>query len=353
MRLFWVKKGHFLAILVASLALFLSGCATGLPQDMLTPNSPAAQDTASLFYLIFWISVVVFILVEGLLVWFVLRYQRRAHDEHPEQYHGNTSLEITWTVIPALILIVVFALTLRTMGTTGATQAPGQGIPITVAGHQWWWEIQYNDGQIKTASELHMPSNQVMNLTLISENVIHSFWVPRLMGKTDTMPGHQNQTWLYTSELGSYDGQCAEFCGNQHANMLFRVIVQSPQEFEAWLANQAAPPVEPASGTLEAHGKELITNPQYFCTTCHTIQGTPAVGVTGPNLTHFASRGCFAGCMFENNTENLTAWLTNSNALKPGNIMAKTLAQRNPQDPNHPLTPDEVQALVAYLSSLK
>lgn len=354
MRLFWVKKSRLLAILVASLTLFLVGCSTYLPMDMLSPNSPAASETASLFYFVFWIAVIVFILVEGLLVWFVLKYQRRAQDEHPEQYHGNTRLEITWTVIPALILLVVFGLTIRTMGTTGPTNAPSAGVPIDVFGHQWWWEIQYNDGQIKTASELHMPSDQVMNVTLRSENVIHSFWVPRIMGKTDTMPGHENETWLMTSETGTYDGQCAEFCGTQHANMKFRVIVQSPQDYQAWLANQAAPPVEPAPGSLEAAGKEIIETPTNYCSTCHTIQGSrTAVGVTGPNLTHFASRSCFAGCMYENTRENLTAWLTNSNAMKPGNLMAKTLAQLNPQDPDHPLRPDQVEALVAYLSSLK
>lgn len=353
MRLFWVKKSRLFAILVASLTLFLAGCSAYLPQDMLSPNSPAAQEIADLFYFVFWIAVVVFILVEGLLVYFVLRYQRRAQEEHPEQYHGNTRLEITWTIIPALILLVVFGLTIRTMGTTGPTQAPEQGRPVIAAGHQWWWEFQYNDGKVKTASELHMPTNKVINLTLMSENVIHSFWVPRLMGKTDTVPGHQNQTWLLTSETGVFDGQCAEFCGTQHANMLFRVVVQTPEEFEAWLTNQAAPPVEPAAGTPAERGKQILLDPKFKCLGCHTIQGTNAVGVTGPNLTHFASRGCFAGCMYERTTENLTNWLTDPNSLKHGNLMAIGLATLNPTDPDHPLTTDQVNALVAYLESLK
>jgi cytochrome c oxidase subunit II len=347
MRLFWVKKSRLLAILITSLTLVLTGCGSYVPQDVLITFSPAAQETAGLFYTVFWIAAVIFILVEGLLVYFVLRYQRRAQDEHPEQYHGNTRLEVTWTIIPALILAVVFALTLRTMGTVGPTNPPSEGTPINVRGHQWWWEIQYNNGQVLTASELHMPAGQVMNVTLTSQDVIHSFWVPKLMGKTDTMPGHENKTWILTDQLGMYEGQCAEFCGTQHANMLFRVIVQSPEDFQAWLQSQQAPPVEPAAGSLEARGKEILTNPQYLCVGCHTIQGTNALGTTGPNLTHFASRGWFAGGLFPNNHDNLTRWLTNSEAMKPGNAMARVLATRAP------LTPDEVAALTAYLESLR
>jgi cytochrome c oxidase subunit 2 len=211
-----------------------------------------------------------------------------------------------------------------------------------VNGFQWWWEIRYNEGKVLTASEMHIPAGQVVNVELGSQNVIHSFWVPRIMGKTDTMPGHVNATWLYSDQLGTYDGQCAEFCGAQHANMLFRVIVQTPEEFQAWLASQEAPPVEPAPGSIEAQGKEILLNPDKKCVGCHAIQGTAAQGVTGPNLTHFATRGCFAGCMFQNNTENLTRWLQNPQAMKPGNLMVIPT-----------LTPEEIGALTAYLESLR
>ncbi len=343
MRLFWVKSSRLFAVLITSLTFFaLTGCSSYIPQDVLSPNSPAAHAAANLFYLVFWIAVVIFILVEGLLVYFVFRYQRRAQDEHPEQYHGNTRLEITWTIIPALILVVVFAFTIRTMGETGPTNPPAEGTKINVRGHQWWWEIQYNDGQVLTASELHMPTNQVMNITLTSENVIHSFWVPRLMGKTDTMPGHENKTWLMTNETGMYDGQCAEFCGAQHANMLFRVIVQTPEDFQAWLQQQAAPPVEPVAGSLEARGKEIFLDSTKLCIGCHAINGTNARGVTGPNLTHFATRGCFAGCMFDRNHENLVRWLQGPQAMKPGTLMKI-----------NPLTDEEITALTAYLESLR
>ncbi len=354
MHSFWVRSSRLLAVLVTSLSFIaLTGCSSYIPQNILAPFSPAAEETASLFYFIFWIAVVIFIGVEGMLVFFVLRYQRRAQDEHPEQYHGNTRLEITWTIIPALILVVVFAFTIRTMGQTGPTSPPGKGIPIKVIGHQWWWEIQYEDGKVLTASELHMPTNTVMNIVLNSDNVIHSFWVPSLMGKTDVMPSHDNQTWLLGNITGIFSGQCAEFCGAQHANMLFRVIVQSPSDYQAWLANQQQPPFEPAPGSPAERGKQIITDPKYLCVGCHAIQGTNAVGITGPNLTHFASRGCFAGCRFENNHENLTRWLTNPEAMKPGNLMGQALTKLKPETPYNPLTPDEIAALTAYLESLK
>ncbi len=355
MRLFWVKWRRLLAVLVTSFSLFaLGGCAPDyLPQSILTPSSPAAQEVADLFYIVFWVAAIIFVGVEGALVFFVIRYQRRAQDEHPEQYHGNARLEVTWTIIPALILAVVFALTIRTMGTTGPTNPPAEGIPIKVQGHQWWWEIEYDGGKVLTANEFHMPTGQVMNIALASEDVIHSFWVPKLMGKTDTVPGHENKTWLLTNQPGIYEAQCAEFCGTQHANMLFRVIVQTPEDFQEWLRGQQAPAVEPAAGSLAARGKEVLVDPKFKCVGCHAIQGTKALGETGPNLTHFATRGCFAGCMFANNHDNLTRWLTNSQAMKPGNLMAKGLIDLRPKTPDNPLTAEEVTALTAYLESLR
>lgn len=343
MRLFWAKSSRLFAILIISLTFFaLTGCASYLPQDILAPQSPAAQTTADLFMLLFWISVAIFVLVEGLLVYFVIRYQRRAKDEHPEQYHGNTRLEVTWTVIPALILAVVFALTIQTMGQVGPTVAPAEGLKVEVFGKQWWWGMSYEGGKVVTANEMHIPAGQVANVTLTSDNVIHSFWVPQLMGKTDNMPGHENITWLYTNQTGVFSAQCAEFCGAQHAHMRFRVIVQTPEEFKLWMEQQAAPAVEPAAGSIEAKGKELFLDPKNLCIGCHTIQGTNAQGITGPNLTHFATRGCFAGCEFETTHENIVAWLASPQTRKPGTLMKI-----------NPLTDEQITALTAYLESLK
>jgi len=342
MRLLWTKWSRLCALGIASLSLFGLASCQSTPQDILAPFSPAAELTANLFYFVFWIAVIIFIFVEGLLVYFVIRYKRRAENEHPEQYHGNTKLEITWTVIPALILVVVFFLTIRAMGQVGPTSPPGQGIPVRVIGHQWWWEVQYNDGKVKYATDLHIPAGQVVNVQLTSENVIHSFWVPSLMGKTDVVPGYTNTTWLYTDKIGEYSGQCAEFCGAQHANMLFKVIVQSPADFDAWLKNVQAPAAEPAPGSQAARGKEMFLNPKNACIGCHTVDGTAAVGVTGPNLTHVASRDCIAGCLLPFDHSNVVKWLTDPQAVKPGTLM------RIPK-----LTPDEVDALSAYMESLK
>jgi cytochrome c oxidase subunit II len=341
MRWFWSKWGRLFTVIITSLTFIaLTGCQSS--QNILIPFSPAAEATASLFYFVFFIAVAIFVLVEVLLVYFVIKYKRREEDEHPEQYHGNTKLEVTWTIIPALILVVVFFFTIRTMGQVGPTNPPSQGLPIKVIGHQWWWEVQYNDGKVKYATDIHIPAGQVVNIELTSDNVIHSFWVPSLMGKTDVVPGHSNTTWLYSNSLGKYDGQCAEFCGAQHANMLFNVIVEPQAQFDAWLKNVSAPAAEPEANSLAAQGKAEFLKPQNLCIGCHAIDGTAAVGVTGPNLTHVASRTCFAGCLLDWNHENLVRWLSNPQAVKPGTIM------KIPQ-----LTPEQIDALTAYLETLK
>lgn len=342
MHSLWVKLSRTALFLVSSVALaVLAGCSS--TQTFLQPNSPSAQDTANLFYLLFVIAALIFILVEGLLVVFVLRYQRRAQNEHPEQIHGNTPLEITWTLIPALILAGVFALTIRTMASSSPKLAPtAEGMQINVIGHQWWWEIQYPDQKVVTASELHIPTGKVVNVKLTSDNVIHSFWVPQLMGKTDTVPGHTNASWLYTETPGLYHGQCAEFCGEQHAHMLFRVLAQPQAEFDAWIQSQQVAPTPVAAGSPQARGQEIFLTPAKGCIGCHTVEGTTAKGIVGPNLTHFASRDCFAGCMVEHTTENLSRWLHNPQAVKPGTLMKIP-----------PLTDEEVNSLIAYLESLK
>ena len=191
--------------------LLLAGCSS--TQSILDPATTEAREITGLFYFIFYIAAAIFILVEGLLVYFVIRYQRRANDALPEQVHGNTPLEIAWTLAPALVLAVVFALTIRTMATTGPTSAPRGTINVRIIGHQWWWEYQYPDLKIITANDLHVPMNEVVNVTLESDNVIHSFWIPQLSGKMDVVPDHQNKTWFRAEQAGDYRGQCAEFFG--------------------------------------------------------------------------------------------------------------------------------------------
>ncbi len=330
----YLKPIFVVAVLL--LALPLSGCASS--QSILAPATSSARQVTDLFYFIFYVAFAIFIVVEVLLVYFVIRFQRRSNAAMPEQVHGSTPLEVGWTIAPALVLAVVFFFTVRTMQATSVSAQPAPTLNVTVVGHQWWWEFRYPDLNLVTAGELHVPTGQVVSVTLESDNVIHSFWVPQLMGKTDVVPDHENKTWLRADAAGVYRGQCAEFCGAQHAHMLFRVVAQSSADFDAWVKQQQTPPAAPAEAA--ARGKQLFENGA--CIGCHTIQGTKGQGKVGPNLTHFGSRTGIAGDTLTNTPENLAKWLKNPQAVKPGNDMVIP-----------PLSDADIQALVAYLESLK
>lgn len=330
----WFKLVVGLPLLL--LALPLAGCSS--TQSILEPASTNAREITGLFYTIFYVALAIFIVVEGLLVYFVVRYQRRAGTELPEQIHGNTPVEIAWTLAPALVLAVVFVLTIRTMTAVNITAQPASTLNVRVIGHQWWWEYQYPDLNIVTANDLHIPVGEVVHITLESDNVIHSFWVPQLTGKTDVVPGHQNTTWLRAETAGEYHGQCAEFCGAQHAHMLFEVIAQPRADFDAWAKQQQTPPAAPSADA--ARGADVFA--KGACIGCHTIQGTKGQGKVGPNLTHFGSRLTIGAGVLNNTPENLALWLKNPQAVKPENDM-----------PNLGLSDVDIQSLVAYLESLK
>ncbi len=321
----------------------LAGCA-GSPTWFMPASSNAALIT-NLGTIIFAIAIAVFVIVESLLVYSVVRYSRQREGE-PTQIEGNTKFEIAWTAAPALVLLVVFVLSVQTLSQVAYTASPasnassaaGGAVHVRVIGHQWWWEFQYPELNITTANELHAPLNAVVNFDLESVDVIHSFWVPQLAGKTDVIPGHVNHTWFQANQLGTFHGQCAEFCGLEHALMRFEVVVETPDQFQTWVAQQQAP-VAAMTGDA-AKGEQLFLNGA--CIGCHTVNGTKAQGKVGPNLTHLASRKLFAGAVFDNTAANLKKWLTNPPAMKPGTQM-----------PNLNLAPADIDALVAYLTSLK
>jgi cytochrome c oxidase subunit 2 len=333
--LFRLLKIPLAVLLVLSVAP-LAGCSS--TQSILEPATSNAREVTGLFYTIFYVALAIFIIVEGLLVYFVIRYQRRTNSNLPDQVHGNTPLEIAWTLAPALILAVVFVLTVRTMSSVSASAQPAPTVKVTVIGHQWWWELKYPDLNIVTANDLHVPVGEVVGITLESDNVIHSFWVPELTGKTDVVPGHQNQTWLRAETAGEYSGQCAEFCGAQHAHMLFHVVAQTRSDFEAWAKDQQSTPAAPSGDA--ATGADVFA--KGACIGCHTIEGTKAQGKVGPDLTHFGSRLSIGAGTLPNTTQNLAMWLRNPQAVKPENDM-----------PNLHLSDADIQALVAYLESLK
>ena len=314
----------------------MAACSPALPQNTLAPAGEVARDILGLFQVIFWMAAVVFVVVQGLLIYAIFRFRRKPGDTAiPAQVHGNTPLEVAWTIAPAVILAVI---AVPTIGTIGKLAEPPDGKPVaqvSVTGHQWWWEFQYPELGVLTANELHIPVGSRVNATLKSADIIHSFWVPRLSGKSDLFPGSRTTSrWFDADQPGEYQGQCAEFCGASHAHMKFRVIAQTQADFDAWVRAQKAP----AAATTGA-GATLFTNKG--CGACHTIEGL-AQGKVGPNLTHFATRGTLAAGEFVRNDENIATWLRNPLAVKPGSQM-----------PNLGLSDSDIQTLVTYLQALK
>jgi len=326
-----------MGVILAMPALLLAACGENLPQDSLRPAGPDARTIDNLFRPVFWIAVAVFVLVEGLLVFALIRFRHRPGRGVPVQVHGNKRLEIAWTIIPAVLLAGVAVPTIGTIFALSGRPS-GNVLDVTVTGHQFWWEIEYPGMNVITANEVHIPVDRPVYITLESEDVIHSFWVPRLAGKQDLQPGRTNYLRVEADEPGVYMGQCAEFCGASHANMRFRVIAQSQTDFDAWVQQQlqpaAAPPPADVLGIMQTAA----------CAACHTVNGLEGFeGKVGPDLTHFGGRTTLAGAILENSEENLREWLRDPEAMKPGNDM---LLPR-------PLTEDEIDALIAYLEQLE
>ena len=294
---------------------------------------PPADAIGTLSLIVGAIALLIFIGVEGALVYAIWRYRATRHVAgEAATFEHNRRLEIAWTAAPALILVVVLALTLGTMAEiNGAGVAPTMRIAAT--GHQWWWEFSY--GGMKTANELHIPVDTPIALDLTSVDVIHSFWVPELGPKADMLPGTTNHLRLFARRAGSYDGQCAEFCGVEHAWMRIRVIVQSQGEFDAWLTAQTLPPA-----THGGDGERIFLS--NICVNCHTIRGTVAVGTAGPDVTHVASRGTIGAGVLPNDLARMRAWLLDPQRYKPGSLM-----------PRVPLSDADLDALAAYLGNLK
>ncbi len=322
---------------LAALALVFVACAPNASQDSLKPAGPYAREINSLFVPVFWIAAAVFFIVEGLLVFFLVKYRhRKGREGVPAQIHGNSRLEIAWTILPALILAGVAVPTVTTIFDL-ARKPAGDVLNVNVIGHQWWWEFDYPGTGIITANEMHIPVGRPVYVSLcaagqgyagqvapnecqpgppdgespatIGDDVIHSFWVPELAGKQDVVPGRTNHLVLEASQPGVYSGQCAEFCGLSHAYMRFKVIAQTPADYDAWVAAQRQDAATPTAGSAAATGMDTFLNGQ--CIACHAIQGPqvsgqPVAANGGPNLTHLMSRSCFAGCTFPITAENLT-----------------------------------------------
>jgi cytochrome c oxidase subunit 2 len=323
-----------------------------VPQNSLNPAGPIAEKVDSLFWMVFWIATVIFVLVSVVLLFGVLRFrERKGQERQVRQLHGNTKLEIAWTIVPAVILAVVAVPTLSVLFDIRTAPTPeDNALEIEVIGHQWWWEFRYPEYGFTTANEMHIPIDRPVYLTLTSADVIHSFWVPRLAGKRDAVPGRETHILLEADETGTYLGQCAEFCGLAHADMRQRVFAQTHGEFEAWVQAQLQPATLPTEGAALA-GWETF---QVQCSSCHAIAGTSANEQLAPNLTHFASRTAFAGATLDNTQDHLRQWLRDPSSLKPMTPERNDLAAgRVLGMPDLGLTEQQIDELIAFLETLE
>jgi cytochrome c oxidase subunit 2 len=358
---------------LVALTLLLAACSNGdLPQDTFDPAGQPAQEQKGILIFVLVIAALVFVLVEGGIVFISLRYRHRKGQERmPKQIHGNTRLEVGWTIAPAVVLAFVMVPAISMIWSLAAQ--PPDAMHITVKGYQWWWGFEYTDPDmnvsyaenepITTADVMVVPLGRTIDLSVTAAGglvsgpgpdgepnpdfeVIHSFWAPRLFGKQDAVPNRTNHIVFTPAETGTFLGQCAEFCGLQHARMKFRIVVLEPAAFQRWVAEQKGPAVEPDQELID-HGMDLFMNGEFEggqCIACHTIGGTEAAGAGGPDLTHYAAptHECFAGCNFETrDVEALKAWLRDPNAVKLGAKM-----------PNYHLNDEQIDALAAYLMSL-
>lgn len=318
----------------------MQGCSGEYPQSALHPSSDFATRLDDLFRQIFWWAVGVFIIVEGVLLYVVVKFRDRPGREDPEEIHGHTALEIAWTIAPALILVAIAIPTIQTIFIVDRPPPPEEdALVVEAIGRQWWWEFRYPDLGIVTANEAHIPVDRTVDVRLRSADVLHSFWVPRLGGKRDLVPGRENQLWFKPDSVGVFWGQCAEYCGTAHALMGFRMVVAEQADFDAWVQAQRAGAVALSQPQARAGEGVFMSN---ACVGCHAVRGTVAQGVFGPDLTHFGSRLTIGAGILDNNRENLIRWLDSTQHVKPGNLM-----------PEIQLTPEQIEQLAAYLLALR
>ncbi|HZR22812.1 MAG TPA: cytochrome c oxidase subunit II [Vicinamibacterales bacterium] len=310
--------------------------AVGVLQNILDPAGPQAAHISRLWWLMFWVAAAVFVSVLSFLLVALVK-RNRASTESSLTFGVATATAAT--VATLLVLLGATMFTQRSVASLGAASA----VTIELTGHQFWWEVQYDDAdpsrRVTTANEFHIPVGRPVVLKVTSRDVIHSFWAPNLTGKRDLMPGYTTAIWLQADRPDVFRAQCAEFCGKQHAHMALDIVAESEDAFEKWLDGQRKPSQEPTDDA-QLHGRDVFMKRQ--CVLCHQIRGTSANGLVGPDLTHLATRGTLAAATLPNTAGHLGGWIVNAQAIKPGSQM-----------PPNPMTSDELQSLLAYLESLK
>lgn len=334
--------------------LVLAACGRDYPQSTLHPRSDFTRMIDGVFMNTVWWAIGVFILVEGALVWTIFRFRGRPDDPEPRQVHGNTTIEIVWTAIPALILAMISVPTVRAIFKTYEEPSGAEVVRVNVTGHQWWWEFNYPQYGVTSANELHVPVGKTVFLEMNSFDVIHSFWMPQLGAKRDVFPNRKTTLWFRADSTGFYPGQCAEFCGTEHGRMAFHVDVQTPEEFAAYInglkatgaaaaavtpgapAAQAPPPA-PAGAADTLAGSKLFA--AKGCVGCHSLNAVKfSKGLLGPNLANVGARRYIAAGTVLNTEENLAHWIQHPSSIKHGVLM-----------PELGLTATDAQTLAAYL----
>ena len=332
----WQGTARSTLITGCVLALRAFAASASSPTSIFAPLSTPAQSIFDLSLFVLMVTGAIFIVVFSLLVYAVVKFRKRGADSgEPAQVYGSSQVELAWTVIPILIVVVLFLATARVIADIQNAPRPSNTLEVTVIGHQFWWEYRYPSLKVVTANELHLPVGEPAFLTLLSADTDHSFWVPRLGGKTDLIPNHPNSMWMDPRESGLYLGQCAQYCGTQHAKMLLRVYVQSRKDFDRWIRDQSLPAFVSISG-----GQRIFEH--LSCVNCHTVAGTTAEGRFGPDLTHLMSRDTIASGAASNTPENLRRWMQDPSVIKPGSKM-----------PAMGLSDPELDALTAYLETLR
>jgi cytochrome c oxidase subunit 2 len=316
------------------------------PTNIFHPDGTPSHSVFTLSILVLSITGSIFLIVGGLLLYALVRYRNRGPDaagvKEPIQIYGSNQIELSWTVIPIIIVVMLFLATARVIFATEKASKPAQSLEVTVIGHQFWWEFRYPKYGIVTANELHVPVSDPGHplptyLTMSSADTDHSFWVPRLAGKMDLIPNKVNVMWIDPQSTGLYLGQCAQYCGTQHAKMLLRVYADSPADFASWVERQRQPATQ---GQDVAAGREVFE--QNACISCHTIAGTVATGRFGPDLTHVASRDTIGSGSVVNTPQNVRAFIDDPAHFKPGALMP----------PMH-LNEQDLNSVTAYITSLK
>ncbi len=343
-----VSKATGVVVLLTGLMLAARLCfgAVDSPRtpNIFRPESTPADSIFHLSLLVLAVTGLIFLAVFTLIVYSIVKFRGRYSEDQrePPQVYGSNQVELAWTVIPVLIVLVLFLATARVIHSVQDAPAPDESIQVVVVGHQFWWELRYPRLGIVTANELHVPVSDSSHptptfLTLLSADTDHSFWVPRLAGKTDLIPNRINGTWIDPHEAGVYLGQCAQYCGVEHAKMLLRVYVDPPEQFDKWVQNQKT---TAASDRSVEQGRRIFVSTG--CMNCHTVRGTVANGRFGPDLTHLMSRDTIASGVAPNTPESLRNWIQDPDSIKEGSLM-----------PAMKLSDEDLDALVAYIATLR